>query len=266
MWCSISEILCRYAGFRSCRTSTLTLIHRPRKLRNCQASFGMSSSAYASHTDIRTGPSVCAPATSTLEPNMLKTSRLIAGLLVLMTTLTLTGCDKSNKASKQSHSGELIKLSRSESDFLYRDRGTLIREYRLFGVNANPMGSNNRDDYVESFGAPLLTTHLLVANYKNTVNAKFKRAYCEQESAENGLRIVVIAQNPGAQETLDELASKQGQRICARLSGKDLEFHDWLVRGQPIDRAKLKRMTLKQSGLNFGAPFLVDGVTKIPCD
>ncbi len=197
---------------------------------------------------------------------MLETSRLIAGLIVLMTTLTLIGCDKPNKASRQSHSGESIKLSRSESAFLYHDRGTLVREYRLFGVNANPMAGNDRDDYVESFGAPLLTTHLLVANYRNAANAKFKRAYCEQEFAENGLRIVVIAQNPIAKEALDELASKKGRRICARLSGRDLEFHDWLVRGQPIDRAKLKRMTLKQSGFNFGAPFLVDGVTEIPCD
>ena len=197
---------------------------------------------------------------------MSKTKIFIYGVAALMTAVTLVGCNKSSKTPKQSYSGELIKLSRSKSDFLYYDHGSLVREYRLFGVNANPMGSNNRDDYVESFGAPLLTTHFLVANYKDTANAEFKRAHCEQESAENGLRIVVIAQNPIAQQNLDELAAQQGQRICARLSGKDLEFHEWRVEETPIDRAKLKRMTLKQSGFNFGAPFLVENVTQIPCD
>jgi hypothetical protein len=190
-------------------------------------------------------------------------------VLLLLLVFGLAGCERHPPTAHATIAGELIKLSRSNSEFHYHDRGDLTREYRLFGVTANPFGANNRDDYVSSFGVPLLTTHLLRANHRELNKAIFSKANCEQESAENGFNIVVIAADEAAQHQLDELASavrQEGGRLCAKLVGKDLEFDDWLLDGQPRDKEIMRRMTLKQSGFDFAAPFFVTDAQKMSCE
>jgi hypothetical protein len=190
-------------------------------------------------------------------------------LLFLLLVVGLAGCERKPPGINSTISSESIKLSRSNSEFHYHDRGDLTREYRLFGVTANPFGENNRDDYVSSFGVPLMTTHLLRANHREVNKAIFSRANCEQESAENGFNIVVIAADEAAQRQLDELASavrQQGGRLCAKLVGKDLEFDDWLLDGKSRGEEVIGKMTLKKSGFNFGTPFFVTDAEKIDCE
>ncbi len=69
-------------------------------------------------------------------------------LFFLLLVIGLAGCERKPPGINSTISGESIKLSRSNSEFHYHDRGDLTREYRLFGVTANPFGENNRDDYV----------------------------------------------------------------------------------------------------------------------
>jgi hypothetical protein len=133
-------------------------------------------------------------------------------LLFLLLVFGLAGCERKLSVVNSTISGESIKLSRSNAEFHYYDRGDLTREYRLFGVTANLFGENNRDDYVSSFGIPLMTTHLVRANHREVNKANFSRANCEQESAENGFNIVVIAADEAAQRQLDELASAARQQ------------------------------------------------------
>jgi hypothetical protein len=190
-------------------------------------------------------------------------------LLFLLLVFGLAGCERKPPGINSTSSGESIKLSRSNSEFHYHNRGDLTREYRLFGVTPNPFGENNRDDYVSSFGVPLMTTHLLRANHRDVNKANFSRANCEQESAENGFNVVVIAADETAQRQLDDLAStakRQGGRLCARLGGKDLEFYDWMLDGKTRGQEIMSRMTLKQSGFNFATPFFVTMAEKIDCE
>ncbi len=160
--------------------------------------------------------------------------------------------------------GETVILARSTSQFVYRDHGPLVREYRLFGVNPNPFGENNRDEYVASFGVPLMTTHMLVVNDRDVNAATHARANCEREAAADGMRVVVITDNAQAREALDQM-NGDGGRVCARLSGRDLEFQDWRLNNASQPKDIIDRMTMKQGGFDFNVPFLVQKVEPIPC-
>ena len=96
------------------------------------------------------------------------------------------------------------------------------------------------------------------------------RLSCGEEIAEN-LNTVVGQSPPGVRvlrEDDDETVAwgESDEPGLSVLEPEPPRVSKRLVRGQPAGCAKLKRMTLKQSGINFGAPFLVDGVTEIPCD
>ncbi|MCA3176534.1 MAG: hypothetical protein ING36_13530, partial [Burkholderiales bacterium] len=85
--------------------------------------------------------------------NHTKRSPIGLGLLLfLLLVVGLAGCERKPPGINSTISGESIKLSRSNSEFHYHDRGDLTREYLLFGLTANPFDENNRDDYVSSFG------------------------------------------------------------------------------------------------------------------
>jgi hypothetical protein len=185
-------------------------------------------------------------------------------LLALSTVALVAACGR--QSSPRRVEGQ-VTLSRSTSDFVFDDLGPLEHEYRLFGVNPNPLGVNNRDDYVENFGVPMLATHLLIANHRSKASAEFARAHCEQESAEDGLRVVVITDSAAARSALSQMHEQtRDMRVCARLIGRDLRFREWHVDTVARDPAMVERMTRKSGGFDFSAPFLVQSVEAIPCD
>jgi hypothetical protein len=185
-------------------------------------------------------------------------------LFAVLTVALLAACGR--QPSLRPAEGQLT-LTRSTSAFVFDDLGPLEREYRLFGVNPDPLGANNRDDYVANFGVVLLATHLLIADHRSKASAEFTRAHCEQESAEEGLRITVIAESPAARGVLNEIDQQsRRERVCARLIGRDLRFREWRIDGVPRDQAMVDRMTRKSGGFDFSAPFLVQSVQVVPCD
>jgi hypothetical protein len=195
---------------------------------------------------------------------MTKKRLLCAVAISLCVVMSACGQQK-NSRSTALQAGE-VRLTRSNSEFVYKDHGLLIREYRLFGVTGNPFGTNNRDDFVSSFGAPLMTTHLLKVNHRNNASANFQQAGCEQDSAENGFNVVAIAATDRIAQDLDQLSRLQGERLCAKLTGRDLALTEWRLDGKPREPEIMKKMTSKQSGFDFGAPFLVQGVQPMACD
>ncbi len=187
--------------------------------------------------------------------------------LIFFIFLSLTSCDKGTDIRHGVEEEETsVSISRSTSEFQFEYQGHIDADFRIFGFNPNPFGKNNRDDYIASFGLPLLTTHILIASGVDAVAKEYARTNCEKSGAENAYKISIIANDQIIADKLNALAKKsKGSRICARITGKDLRFQDWILNGSPRDRSKLARMTKKAGGIDFANPLLLEEIEEINC-
>lgn len=161
--------------------------------------------------------------------------------------------------------GAHMTLSRSHSQFVFKNTGFVTADFRVFGFNPNPFGANNIDQYVESFGVGLMTTHILVVAGKDVAAQIYARDHCEQGVSGQLSMMPIIAKDQVINAKLNALAA-QGGRVCVHLDGIGLEFESWNVDGKPQDKEIVSRMALQAGGANFGKPLLVDGVKQIECD
>jgi hypothetical protein len=159
----------------------------------------------------------------------------------------------------------LVTISRSKSDFLYNHKGMLAADFKVFGFNPNPFGSNNKVEYVESFGPSLLITHVLVVTGKDIAAQTFARDHCERALSGQMTMLPIIVKSPLVGKELDAIASA-GNHQCVHLEGAGLEFTQWIVEGRLQTKEVLGRITLQAGGIDFAKPVLLDKITVVSCE